>query len=186
MNHELRISSTAPFFNNKADGQSFGKDFSKNRLSENTVALDTWLTLGQVTKSSAVTFFGVPKASDDGSIVGGVNNDGGSAVVTSGLLINNDATAGIPLTIADGNDTLTVVPSNWAHSGIVSTAGDDSTIFGSVIAGQEFVSRSASLQNTGVAGVVPNLNEVLVAQLTTMGEIEFEINLEITEERNYY
>src|SRR3954471_93608 len=30
-NHALKISSTESFFNNKADGQSFGKDFSKNR-----------------------------------------------------------------------------------------------------------------------------------------------------------
>src|SRR4051812_13405140 len=41
-NHALKFSSTENFFNNKADGQSFGKDFSKSRLQENTVALDSW------------------------------------------------------------------------------------------------------------------------------------------------
>ena len=55
VNHALKISSTATFFNNSVDGQSFAKDFSKNRYLENTVALDTWLTLGQTTKVAAKT-----------------------------------------------------------------------------------------------------------------------------------
>ena len=49
--HALLFSSTLPFFNNKSEGQTFGKDFSRSRLGENTVALDSWITLGQTTRT---------------------------------------------------------------------------------------------------------------------------------------
>ena len=45
--HALRFSSTQPFFNNKADGVTFAQELNKNRYFDNTVALDTWLALGQ-------------------------------------------------------------------------------------------------------------------------------------------
>ena len=70
------------FFNNILDGQTFGKDFIKGRYLENTVALDTWLTLGQTARQGTKYFYGILKDQDtDGSFVGGVNNDGGSALV---------------------------------------------------------------------------------------------------------
>ncbi len=181
VNHALKISSTATFFNNSVDGQSFAKDFSKNRYLENTVALDTWLTLGQTTKVAAKTHFGILKDQDaDGSFIGGANNDGGSAVISTGLMINTDPLAGIPLTSADGMDTMMVVPTSWANYGIVDLiSGIDSTIFGSVVIDSQFVSYDAGLQCSGAAGVIPDSNQVLVAQLTTTGDISFELNLEV-------
>lgn len=181
-NHALKFRSTNIFFNNSSDGQSFAKDFSKNRYKSNTVALDTWLTLGQTTKVTAGTAnFGIPKINDtNGSFIGGVNNDGGSNAIASGLLINNDAAAGIPITTADGMDTLHTLPSNWGDYGIKDLISNaDSTIFGSIKPDSVFVSYNASLQNSGVAGIKPDSNQVLVAQLTTNGEISFELNLEV-------
>ena len=182
VNHALKFSSTNIFFNNKADGQSFAKDFSKNRYKDNTVALDTWLTIGQTTKVSVgAANFGILKKDDDnGSFIGGTNNDGGSSAVASGLLNNNDVAAGIPLTTADGMDTLQTIPSNWGDYGIKDLInGDDSTIFGSIKTDSIFVSYNAGLQNTGVSGVIADSNQVLVAQLTTRGEISFELNIEL-------
>ena len=90
VNHALIINSTENFFNNLSDGQTFGKDFNKNRLLENTVALDSWLTLGQTTKNAAKTYFGVPKTYDQsGSFIGGANND--NECLTSCFVFNNDA-----------------------------------------------------------------------------------------------
>lgn len=182
-NHALKISSTEIFFNNKADGQSFGKDFSRNRLDENTVALDSWLTLGQITRIGSNTCFGVLKENDDdGSFIGGTNNDGGSAGISGGLLINSDAAMGISLYNSDGFDTMNSVPSVWGDYGIVDLLSNtDSTIFGSIIPGNQFISNDARLQNLGVGGVDPLLNHVLVAQLTTKGEISFELNIEVEE-----
>jgi hypothetical protein len=178
-NHALKISSTQNFFNNKEDGQTFGKDFSKVRLGENTVALDSWLTLGQTTKIAARTYFGIPKTADtDGSFIGGSNNDGGSAEIPDGLLANNDPDAGIPLTDADGFDTMAVLPLDWGHYGIIDSVSlVDSTIFGSVKVGNSFISYNAKLQNSGVTGVDPDSNIILVAQLTTKGDLNFELNI---------
>ena len=177
----LKISSTAPFFNNLNYGETFGKDIKTSNLKKNTVALDTWLTLGQTTKKATITNFGVLKSLDaNGSVIGGVNNDGGSAAVSGGLLTNNDQLAGLPLTIADGMDSLTNVESNWVNHGFIDmVSGEDSTIFGSVKSGTEFLSNDAFLTNSGVMGVEPDSNQVLVAQLTTKGEISFELNLQV-------
>ncbi len=184
-NHPLKFSSTAVFFNNTADGQTFAKDFSKNRLGENTVALDTWLTLGQVTKKALKTYFGILKPQDtDGSIIGGANNDGGSAGIPGGLLVNIDPVAGIPITTADGLDTMMTIPSNWLDNGFRnSISGEDSTIFGSLKSGSQFISNNAFLQNEGVMGLNPDSNQILVAQLTTKGTLSFELNVEVNDEK---
>lgn len=177
----LRIYSTAPFFNNITEGVTFAKDINSKYLANNTVALDSWITLGQTTRKAAKTYFGIPKSQDtDGSVVGGINNDGGSAKVQGGLLSNNNPSAGVPLTTADGMDTLTKVVSNWAHNGFIDLiSGEDSTIFGSIKPGSEFVSNKAYLANTGIVGVNADSNQVLVAQLTTKGEISFELNIKV-------
>lgn len=178
-NHALIIKSTAIFFNNIDRGESFGKDINKNYLDENTVALDTWLTIGQATKIGAMTYFGILKNQDtDGSFIGGINNDGGSASIPGGLLSNTSPEAEIPLTSADGLDTMSSVPTSWTDYGIT-VLGSDSTIFGSLKADSQFVSNNAGLLNSGTMGVIPDSNQVLVAQLTTKGELSFELNIEV-------
>lgn len=182
VNHPFKITSTEVFFNNILDGQTFAKDFIKNRYTENTVALDSWLTLGQTTKKQgSITNFGVLKSQDnDGSFIGGINNDGGSALIVNGLLTNADPLCGIPLTIADGMDTMTEQPTNWIHTGILDfSTGNDSTIFGSISPQSEFIRTQFYLANSGVSGVIPDSNQVIIAQLTTKGELSFELNLEV-------
>jgi hypothetical protein len=77
-------------------------------------------------------------------------------------------------------DTMVNVPSNWLSIGLVDIAtGQDNTIFGSFQSGSSFNSEQFLLQNSGVSGVEPNINEVLVAQLTTAGELSFELNIEV-------
>jgi len=183
-NHALIFKSTENFFNNKIDGQSFAKDFNKNRFKENTVALDTWLTIGQISNSSSKVYYGVLKPQDrDGSFVGGsVNSDGGSAALSQGLLNNVNSEIGIALTTADGIDTMNFALANWASYGILDAVTSlDSTIFGSIVAGKEFMSNNAGIQNSGTIGVIRNENIVLIAQLTTKGQLSFEINIEVEE-----
>ena len=182
VNHPFKITSTEVFFNNILDGQTFAKDFIKNRYTENTVALDSWLTLGQTTKKQgSITNFGVLKSQDnDGSFIGGINNDGGSALIVNGLLTNADPLCGIPLTIADGMDTMTNQPNNWIHTGILDfSTGNDSTIFGSISPQSEFIRTQFYLANSGVSGVIPDSNQIIIAQLTTKGDLSFELNLEV-------
>jgi len=179
-NHPFSIQSTAPFFNQKSDGQSFAKDFVKSRYMEGVVALDTWLTLGQTTKTQAgKTYFGILKNQDsNGSFIGGGNNDGGSELISTGLLLNSDLSTGLPLTQADGMDTLKVVPTSWNHSGVLDfSTGNDSTMFGSLEVQSGFISNNFYLSNSGVKGVVSDSNQILIAQLTTTGDLTFNLNI---------
>ena len=181
-NHPFEITSTEVFFNNILDGKSFGKDLTKVSLSENTVALDSWITLGQVPKKQGTkTYYGILKnQDDDGSFIGGINNDGGSSLIATGLLTNNDPSCGIPLIVSDGIDTMTVTPSSWSEVGVVDfTSGNDSTIFGSLVPKKEFISTGFELRNSGVTGVNLDSNQIIIAQLTTKGDLSFKLNLEI-------
>lgn len=182
-NHPFSISSTEVFFNNILDGQTFGKDFIKGRYLENTVALDTWLTLGQTARQGTKYYYGILKDQDtDGSFVGGLNNDGGSAAVTSGLLINEDPSCGIPLTVADGMDTLNSASTNWYNAGVLDfVTGADTTMFGSVTPQSSFLSSGFELSCSGVQGTVADSNQVIIAQLTTLGDLSFHINITVEE-----
>ncbi len=171
-NHSLRISSTQNFFNNiDREYAYFGYLINKNWFSSNpTLALDSWLTIGLGEQSNS----GILK----------VNDHSGSFFSGSGLLHNNDTTAGIPITTADG-----LVPSNlsstiWSDNGFRNSisGGIDTTVFGSVNNGMEFISNDAFLQqNTGVIGATGDSSKVLVAQLTTLGEISFQLNIVLIE-----
>jgi hypothetical protein len=182
-NHLFKMKSTEVVFNNQADGLSFAKDFIKNRYRDNTVALDSWLTIGQTSKSqSGKTYFGILKSQDtDGSFIGGgANNDGGSELISRGLLANTNSLAGLPLTQADGMDTLINIPTNWFDYGVKDiVSGVDTTIFGSVKIGKEFSSDLFELRNSGTVGVDPEKNQILIGQITTKGKLSFELNLEI-------
>ncbi|MFZ4786058.1 MAG: T9SS type A sorting domain-containing protein, partial [Flavobacteriales bacterium] len=183
--YPFEISSTELFFNHESDGQSFAKEFLKARYQEGTVALDTWLTIGQTTKLQAGEVnFGIPKHQDeDGTFIGGINNDGGSELVAGGLLINEDATAGIPLTTADGMQPMDVSPADWFSYGILDfVSGEDTTMFGSTDPSSFFYSENFELSCSGVSGVLPDSNYVLLAQLTTKGELQFKFNLEVAYE----
>ena len=179
--HPLFFASDYSFFNHREEGITFGKDLSKNRYSSGTTPLDTYITLGQCSKSFAQgAYFGTPKVLDqDGSVVGGVNNDGGSAQIASGLLKNGSAAIGLPLTQADGLSFTSALPNSWIDIGFINVStGIDTTIFG-LGTEKQFLGTNALLRNSGVSGTDEVQNEVLVAQLTTKGEIAFELNLEV-------
>jgi len=188
-NHVLKITSTAPFFNNKSRGRIIGKDISVAGLDENTAALDTWITMGQVTGTAGgKTYFGVLKTQDvDGSIIGGANNDGGSAGISGGLLVNTNADEGIPLTTEDGMDTLLTHPVSWGGLASINFSGSyDSSIFGNKVVASQFECSNTLIQNEGTMGVDSILNQVIIAQLTTKGELSFELNIEIVDSTGFY
>lgn len=172
-NHVFSITSTAPFFNNIDRGKTYGHEIADNRLDENTVALDSWLALGRASNLR----YGVEEADDaDGSIIGGANNDGGSATISGGLLVNADTDAGTPLTVKDG-----LMPLNGAPvipSGFFLIGDDPATVFGDETSGGSFVSEELNLGCTspGVGGATTE-NVVLLAQLTTSGDLAFDLNL---------
>ena len=182
--HALRFESDSVFFNNldslDGGGVTFARDLNIRLLKQNTNALDSWLTLGQVGKSGVKTYFGLPKASDNTGASLLFPNDGGSASIVGGLLANKNAAVGIPLSAADGLAPMTYVPIGWQNYGFVDALTNvDTTIFGSVRLGKKFESYYCTLSNNGVMGVNPDSNQVLIAQLTTKGQLSFELNVEV-------
>jgi hypothetical protein len=181
-NHPFIVKSTETIYNHEK-GKSFGRDFlNTSTFSKNTLAVDSWLTLGQIfSTTNNQTYYGIPKDQDtDGSFVGGGNNDGGINKIPFGLLNNSEPDAGVPLFKKDGiqlaNNTLT----NWGNNGIISNA-IDSTIFGSFVKGNTFESSKFYLKNDGTTGPDSVKNQILIAQVTTAGEISFAINVEVLE-----
>ncbi|MDZ4823839.1 MAG: hypothetical protein SH856_10310 [Flavobacteriales bacterium] len=167
-NHELRIETSTLFFNNVDRGEKTGKEIPDNRIDENTVALDSWVAM-----SGATTLrLGVLKTDDaGGSLVGGANNDGGSAGIAGGLLVNNNPLAGIPLTTSDG-----LIP---GVGPIVTIVGLDLSVFDNVNAGPLFTSNGGAWSVLeGVQGPTAD-NRVLVAQITTDGEFSFCLNIQL-------
>lgn len=165
--HGLNLTTTTEFWNNTDRGDVTGDLIDAGRLDENTVALDSWLSMGAASEDH----WGVLKSADtDGSIVGGANNDGGSNGVPGGLLVNADINAGIPLTTADGL-TPGTVPA-------VTAVGVDLSMFSDVPGASFNVTNGAWAVLGGTIGGTPE-NKVLIAQLTTSGQLSFNLNMRV-------
>ena len=165
--HPLDFTSTALFFNNEDRGKTYGHQVANSALDENTAALDSWLTL----RAASNARFGVRKSEDtDGSDIAGANNE-------DGFLVNADAAAGIPLTEADGlmTDTASAIPPNFVVTGIT-----PDSVFNNLTQAASFVSDSTRIacSTPGVRGITAD-NVLLIAQLTTTGDLTFHLNLEI-------
>ncbi|MFM1933031.1 MAG: hypothetical protein RL226_2334 [Bacteroidota bacterium] len=164
----LRIESTTLFFNNEDRGEITGDLIGSNYLDNNTVALDSWLTMGPASNAH----WGVLKAEDtDGSIVGGDNNDGGSESVDGGLLVYNHEQAGLALTDADGLLAGTVPT--------ITSVGLDLGVFADATEGSLFETQGGAWSVLeGVVGPTDE-NKILIAQITTQGTLSFRLNIQI-------
>ena len=164
-NHPLDISSTAPFYNNQDRGKIFGQQISNSWLDENTVALDSWLSLG----AASSTKYGILKSEDtEGDPFGGPNGDG--------MLMNTAPEAGVPLVQQDGLIDGSNVPPPATSVGLsLDSAFKDSTLTATFISTN---TRILSVSGTSVFGPTAD-NKILVAQLTTTGELSFHLNIEI-------
>ncbi len=168
--HPFIISSTTVLFNNEDRGERFGHQIPANRLDDNTVALDTWLSLGDASDGHT----GVMEVDDtDGSLVGGVNNDGGSAGIAGGLLVSAQPDAGTPLTTSDGLiPSSGTAPPGFLQLGDFEPVNNENT-------DTTFTNSGMVVQcPAGVLGYGPD-NKILIAQITTTGELEFHLNVEI-------
>ncbi len=185
--HPLKIASTGIFYNNiDRPDEYFGYLIKKQYFPSNPLlALDSWLTLGLCAKTNTVNYAGVLKRDDyNGSLIGGLLNNGGTAGIASGLLINNDTAAHIPVDTADGMVPAQEPYTVWSDAGFndsgLPTTGNDTTVFGSVNVGSLFYNTAAYLkQNGGVSGDSATGHKVLVGQFTTLGELSFELNVEV-------
>lgn len=167
VDHDLTFNTTTSFFYNEDRGEAWADDLNDVHVGSNTVAIDSWLTMGAATDDH----WGVLKTEDtDGSIVGGANNDGGSNGVPGGLLVNATPEMGVPLTEADG---LFFTPEG--PPGVVSI-GTAPTIFNE-LGGSSYTTQDFGWTILGgVQSPLPG-NKVLIGQFTTDGTFSFCLNI---------
>lgn len=179
----MKIMTTTTFYNNidRPTTAYFGYKIVKSWFAGGnpTMALDSWLTLGL----SSTLYNGLLKTDDpNGSMVGSPSPWLGTNATAGGLLQNNATAAGIPITVADGMVPKTGTFGTWIDDGFRNSVsgGIDTTVLGTTNVGSTLYSSTAYLQqNNGVKGDSATGSKVLVAQLTTTGEISFQFNLEL-------
>ncbi|MFI5218156.1 MAG: T9SS type A sorting domain-containing protein [Bacteroidia bacterium] len=162
--HEFFISTTTTFFNNEDRGATTPNAINHNFMDDNTVMLDSWLSVG----AASSTKMGIMKSNDNG-VNTVVNNDG--------LLINTDSWAGIPLTTQDGFFDATAAAPQVTLVGIT----NEILVFDNLTTTDTlFYTDNGSLACLGgTYGPDTIDNKILIAQITTNGELCFELNLQI-------
>lgn len=161
--HELRLQTSTLFFNNQDRGAT-SPTFAKSRCADNTVMLDSWLSVGAACSGN----YGILKSADNG-VANVVNGDG--------VLQNNDALAGIPLTTQDG--LIAGTPGTVTEVGIT----NDILVFDNQNDGTNgplFSTYNGSWACLGGCSGPDTIdNKVLIAQITTDGIFTYELNIQI-------
>jgi hypothetical protein len=159
--HALKVNTSTTFFNNEDRGASTANAIGSSFLKSNTVALDSWFSVG----ASATGQFGVLKSEDNG-----VEN----LITSNSLLKNNNSKLGIPLTTQDGN--IAGSPEAVTVLGFDPAGG----IFDNVSqAGNSFILTDGAISALKGATGPTASNRVLLGQFTTDGVFSFEFNIQI-------
>jgi hypothetical protein len=161
--HELKLHTSTKFFNNEDMGRVNPNVIPRRTLKRNTVMLDSWLSVG----AAGEEYWGVPKEEDD--TLESIQHQ-------KNFLQSENKLAGIPVKYKDG-----------LRSGLnppfPSFFGVDSLInmFMSETIGNSFVLRNGAWGALGGSVGADSLgsNKVLIAQMTTDGDFEFEMNIQI-------
>ena len=161
--HPLFIKTSTSFFNNTDKGGVVASVIPRRSLGKNTVMLDSWLSVGSASELS----LGIPKEDDDTS---------GFVEFENGYLINR--TKEVPV-LPSERDGLKYTLNMPLHTFF----GLDSVIqvFGNK-GGSEFVVSNGAWACMGKGSMgVDSLsqNKVLIAQITTDGALEYELNIQI-------
>jgi hypothetical protein len=165
-NHEMKIQTSTRFYNCKnSDGRS-ANDIHPANLTKGTGLLDSWVSMG----AASLDYQGVMKTADDTA---------GNLVLKNelGILRNADPAAGIPLSVQDGMRFLRYQPATQFYQfdndlHLFEYAWNDS------VTGLIRTTNGAWASFGGSVGPQPD-NQVLIAQLTTDGIFNFELNIQI-------
>lgn len=174
--HDLKFISTANIFNNTDRGATI-PNWTKAQAANNSVMLDSYLTIGAATNNNNIptSQVGILKTED---------NTVGTVVNADGILQNADPSAGIAISLRDGFTNGTLQDVQIAASAATITAMD--AVFGAANpGGTSFILSDgsiAAIPNSGVAGMSgPTANNrVFLGQITTTGSVHYELNLQIT------
>ena len=161
--HPLFFRTNTSFFNNTDKGGVVASVIPRRSLGKNTVMLDSWLSVGTASELS----LGIPKEEDDTS---------GFVAFENGYLVNRTKDVSVLPSERDGLKYSLNMP-------IHTFFGLDSVIqvFGSKGGNEFYVNNGAwACMGRGSIGVDSlSHNKVLIAQLTTDGILEYELNIQI-------
>jgi hypothetical protein len=162
--HELRIQTTTLFFNNEDLGNSIANVIPRRNLKEGTLMLDSWLSAGMAGENS----YGVLKEQDD-------NVE--TIVHDKSFLQNANPLAGIPVKDRDGIlfSAIEPFPVLFGIDSLITS------VFFRQTKGGLFSTTNGAWGCLGGSVGLDSLttNRVLIAQLTTDGDLSFELNIQI-------
>ena len=161
--HTLKIATTTTFFNNIDHGATIPNVIPYRTLRKNTVMLDSWLSVG----AAGEDCYGILKADDD--TLETIKHE-------KKFLANTKKSMGIPLTQKDGIVRHDNVPRPFFFH-IDSAA----KIFNGNHPGGMFEIKNGAWACLGGSKGADSLtnNRVLIAQITTDGELSFELNIQV-------
>ena len=171
--HPLRLATSTGFFNDTINGSIKAPDIDPSLLGNNALLLDSYIAISGANK----TGLAVKKEDDtDGSVVKPVVKTDKSTVFKRGILMSQNPKAGVPIREADGFmrgsvPALVTFGHNFA-------AFDKSTDLSEVR-----FDNGAWAVFKGLKGPFPEKNYLLIAQVTTDGDLSFELNLQIASPR---
>ena len=175
VNHTLKLASTTSFFNNTERGQTTPDQIQSDNLINNTVALDSWFSVG----AAANELFGVLKTEDDG-----VKNL--LPISGNGMLKNTTPLMGIALNVQDGiiNDIpdlpLTKISGFPETVNFVGLSSTDLGVFKATSQkGNSFTTNTGAISALNGAQGPTAENRILLGQFTTDGDFSFELNIQI-------
>jgi hypothetical protein len=161
--HELRIETSTKFFNNEDIGATMPNVIPRRTLKRNTVMLDSWLSVG----AAGEQLYGVLKEEDDSLE---------TIVHEKSFLQATNKLAGIPIKERDGLIESFNVP-------FPTFFGIDSAVavFFNSTSGSVFDVKNGAWGCLGGAIGSDSLvnNRLLIAQITTDGDLSFELNIQI-------
>ncbi len=161
-NHELIIKTDTKFFNNAYVGNVIGNVIPRRNLKQNTVMLDSWLSVG----AAGENLYGVLKQDDD--TIETILHD-------LPCLQSSNPLAGIPIKVKDGLRSGEAVPRPTFFK-IDSIAN----ILNTQIIGSSIITNNGAWGCLGGAiGPDSLTNRLLIAQLTTDGILSFELNIQV-------
>lgn len=150
--HPITISSTDLILNEEVRGVTTGNRLNARKLEINDLYLDSFLTINTVSNS----FAGVLKKED-----------------TDGSIYSKRQVKDKSLAKKDGYVESTTQP--------LQSMGIESDVFGKESIGKElYIDNGAWAIAGGVSGPTES-NKILIAQITTKGEISYELNLQVSD-----
>ncbi|MCE2846192.1 MAG: Ig-like domain-containing protein [Sphingobacteriales bacterium] len=166
MGHELKLKTSTRFYNCPAADGILANDIHPTSLKVRAGMLDSWISVG----AAGLDYQGVLKSEDDTTQSLVFENQ-------QGMLRNNDTSAGIPLTERDGMRFLRLQPAVNSFN-----LEQDLRLFDyakrNEVRGTIRTTDGAWASYGGTVGPQPE-NRVLIAQLTTDGLLELELNFQL-------